>query len=327
LRIYYGASFKEKDMKKSKKAQRMMLGLAIGDAFGRNYEGKSRFEVEEKFDLTEYRHNQALYTDDTQMAIAVAELMVSHLDFSEEALASNFVYAFRRDKRRGYSSRTRESLEKAYCGKDFLDQYHESVKKETNSNGSVMRVMPIGLFKGIKDVIRYSRLNSEITHGHPEAIYSCIAVALLSHGLYYNKCSAEDCIRFILKNIRDLPPDIKKYFEEIDKLKDIDYKVLLKSHYKHGLPCNALKTVGVVLFIIKKYHNNPSEALKQSILIGGDVDSSASLTLGAVLINNEIRTLPKFLFNGLENKKYGKDYLIKLGDKLSEKFKTNERHL
>ena len=43
------------------------------------------------------------YTDDTQMSIAVAELLVSDTHFSRENLAELFVSCFQRDPRAGYA--------------------------------------------------------------------------------------------------------------------------------------------------------------------------------------------------------------------------------
>ena len=299
------------------KAQRMLLGIAMGDAFGRAYEGKDRKEISKTVNWEEYS-SKPKYTDDTQMTLAVAELLVSDYPFNEETLASNFVYAYRRDKRGGYSSRTKEKLEKAYCGKDFLNEAKDNPKP--TSNGSAMRVMPLGILKDRNKLIEYAIMNSEITHNHPESIKSSVGVALIGHYFYHNKGPAKNLIKYVISNTKDISPESNSYLESIDQLKKIDYNVLFKNKHEYGLPCDGLKTLGVVLFILKNYYDQPFEALKQSILIGGDVDSSAELVLGAELINHELNLLPDFLFKGLENKKFGRDYIIKLGKLLGEKY-------
>lgn len=299
------------------KAQRMLLGSAIGDAFGRAYEGKSRDELVKKFNFEEYS-SKPKYTDDMQMTLAVAELLISPYPINEETLASNFVYAYRRDKRSGYSDRTQTKLDKSYCGKDFLKEAIDNPKP--TSNGSAMRAMPLGLIKDVKKVIEFAILNSKITHNHPNSIKASVGIALIGHYFYYNLGPAKNIIKFIISKTKDLYPETNSYLEEVDKLKEIDYKVLFQDKHDYGLPCDALKTLGIVLFILKKYYDNTSEALKESILIGGDVDSSGSLVLGAELINHNLETLPAFLFNDLENKKFGRDYILKIGKILGEKY-------
>ena len=86
---------------KLNKAQNMMLGIAIGDAFGLGYEfiHGGREEVAKQFDFTKYRANPnegwghstpGLYSDDTQMSIAVAELLISNDEFTKEYTGTVF---------------------------------------------------------------------------------------------------------------------------------------------------------------------------------------------------------------------------------------------
>src|SRR3954467_10330032 len=77
-----------------------LLGLAIGDAVGAQYEGQSadfilrRFESVKKL-LENIPPNGLYYTDDTQMAIGVAETLVTcgHIDEPEicKRFAENYV--------------------------------------------------------------------------------------------------------------------------------------------------------------------------------------------------------------------------------------------
>ena len=64
-----------------------------------------------------------------------------------------------------------------------------------------------------------------------------------------------------------------------------------------------------------------SKILKKCIDFTGDVDTVATIALGAASCSSEIKQdLPKNLFNDLENGKYGRDYLIELDKKLRLKF-------
>ncbi len=304
------------------KAQRMLLGIAIGDAFGLSYEGKSRVEIEEKITTDEYRKGKCKYSDDTQMTIAVSELLLSDFEFNEETLASNFVYAYRRDVRRGYSSTTKRILSDSYSGKGFLDR--SAKRKNRKTNGSAMRALPIGLLKEVKGVANKAIINSMVSHTHPEAIKASVGIALTSHYFYYDLGEPINLIKYVTSNSKNICGECNSYLEKIDKLTVLDFKVLFGTKSEKGLPCDALMTLGVVLYIVKNHYDNPLEALKQAVLIEGDVDSSASLVLGAVMINNTFEALPEFLLCDLENRKYGRDYLIQLGTRLSNKFRIDD---
>jgi ADP-ribosylglycohydrolase len=59
-----------------------LLGLAVGDALGGLFEAQSAEHLRQRFptfnSLLNYPSEQMSYTDDTQMAIGVAETLVEH---------------------------------------------------------------------------------------------------------------------------------------------------------------------------------------------------------------------------------------------------------
>ena len=75
----------------------MLLEAAIGDAFGAGYEyvkHKGLHSVDQLSYVQHPRHRDTapgMYTDDTQMSIAIAELLVSEDDFTAYNVAEKFV--------------------------------------------------------------------------------------------------------------------------------------------------------------------------------------------------------------------------------------------
>ena len=300
----------------------MLAGIAIGDAFGRYYENKTRSEILEVARFDRYLQEEVRYSDDTQMSLAVAELMVSPLPFTAEALASNFIYAWKRDRRRGYSTRTQKVLEESHTGAEFLELYRREDPASIRSNGSAMRALPLGLLPHVGSVLATSLINSEITHAHPEAVKASICVSLLAHYFYYRLGPPDVAVEYVLEMTSRICPDAGDYLWKVAALTDTDYSVLLDVHAERGLPCDALMTLGVVLHIARRWFDDPFEALRQSILVGGDVDSVASLVLGAVLMLHPLESLPPFLLEDLENLNYGRNYILELGGKLSKIYIT-----
>src|SRR5690606_28312981 len=86
----------------------MLLGIALGDACGAPFENLSFQDATKKLSLNGLSPGR--YTDDTQQALAIAELMLSHEPFTPENLAESFLLAYNRDPREGYSAITRRML-------------------------------------------------------------------------------------------------------------------------------------------------------------------------------------------------------------------------
>src|SRR6476661_7036816 len=98
-----------------------LLGLAIGDAVGAQYEGQSADFISRRFGsvkklLENIPPNGLYYTDDTQMAIGVAETLVTcgRIDETEicKRFAENYV------PHRGYGRGARVVLEAMLAGAD-----------------------------------------------------------------------------------------------------------------------------------------------------------------------------------------------------------------
>ena len=97
----------------------MLLHAAIGDAYGSGYEFAPDF-VFEKNTLQSYLiHADASgyfnrYTDDTQMAIGIAELLVEKADWTPLNIAQKFVDVFKRDiilpRKRSFFSFPKEDI-------------------------------------------------------------------------------------------------------------------------------------------------------------------------------------------------------------------------
>src|SRR5215471_10980801 len=147
----------------------MLVELAIGDAYAAAFEFVDR-DLTSAHQLGEYarhpRHQRepGRYTDDTQMSIAVAELIVSGAPFTRENLADCFVQAFKRDPRTGYAGGFYEFLTSVKDGADFLAR----IRPTSDKNGGAMRAAPVGVFTRIEEVVDKAALQARLTHDTDE---------------------------------------------------------------------------------------------------------------------------------------------------------------
>ena len=129
---------------------RLMTHGAIGDAYGAGFEFVDEHIVRQENTLQCYRQHQkhlsvlpGMYTDDTQMGIAVAECLLQDC-FTEEGLANAFVSAFKRDERAGYAGGFHSFLQSIQDG----DEFRKNIKPYSNKNGAAMRSLAIGYLSG-----------------------------------------------------------------------------------------------------------------------------------------------------------------------------------
>lgn len=312
---------------KHSKTQNMLLGIAIGDAFGAGYEFayKDITLFEKNLDLNCYRENPnhklshykpGMYTDDTQMSIAIAELLTSNKEFNHKNLADYFVNCYKRDPILGYAKGFQAFLDSISSGKELL----EKINPASERNGAAMRSVPLGIIKDKEKLIKYATINAEITHNTLKGIASSVAVALLSHAHFYNNGKVD--LESLLSRIKSIDLETSDHLSKIAAMKKFDPQLMCSEEYKNmGIPINGMRTAGAAFYLLSKYPE-PKDVLKGAILLGGDTDSVAAISLGISMINNPMSKLPSFLFEQLTNHKYGKDYILDLGKRLHEKYFT-----
>jgi ADP-ribosylglycohydrolase len=278
----------------------MLIEGAIGDAYGAGFEFAWRTKIRNKNNLTQYeahpnyRHMCGMYTDDTQMSIALAELILSGKEWTPFNIASAFVEAFKRDPRKGYARRFYNFLTDISSGQEFLDK----IINKSERNGAAMRAYVIGLYGSEEEVMEKSRMQSAVTHDTPKAINAGVAVSLMAHALLHGKAMRKDLTQYL------------------NDWQGTDWKGV----WKGKVDCAAIDTVESVLTVLQG-EPSMSAMLKASIEFGGDVDTVASISLALASMDSGIENdLPRFLYDDLENGSYGRDYLIGLDSKLGEHF-------
>jgi ADP-ribosylglycohydrolase len=274
----------------------MLLEMAIGDAYGAGFEYAKPEFVSANNDLTRYVAHQkhrltpGSYTDDTQMSIANAEVILSG-DLTREAYADAYVRCFKRDQRLGYAGRFYTFLCEIQDGTEFLAR----IVANSDKSGGAMRALPFGIFPDVKDVIAHSLLQAAITHNTVDGVNAAVAAALMSHYFLYSLGPKKELSGFIQKLV---PGDwAVEYTEPVGE--------------KGWMSVRAAITAVL-------QSDSMSQLLRRCCDFTGDVDTVAALALGAAAASPEVKQdLPAFLYDNLENGKYGRDFLKDLDDKLA----------
>lgn len=155
-------------------------GLSVGDAFGERFfqpwkEAASAIEAR-TLPLAPWK-----YTDDTEMALAIVQVLEEHGRIDQNALARVFAARYRENPYRGYGETAQQILE-AFRAELPWHWVSPNVFDGTGSkgNGGAMRVGPLGAyFAGDLDkVVSEARASAEVTHFHPEGQAGAIAIAV-----------------------------------------------------------------------------------------------------------------------------------------------------
>ena len=164
------------------KAKGVIYGLAIGDALGRPTEFLSSDLIKSKYGDKGIQElpEPALFTDDTQMSIAIAEALIKsgEKDIEEimAAVKEEFIKWLHSPENNRAPGRTClsgvENMEKGR-------HWSESGIAGSKGCGSAMRAAPIGYLyqhdpERLKEVAHASGI---CTHGHPTADAACIGAA------------------------------------------------------------------------------------------------------------------------------------------------------
>jgi len=159
------------------------VGLAVGDALGAPLEFLSRGEVRKRYpaglrDMIDSRLWRAgEYTDDTQMALLIAESLLEKNGFQISDLSQRFqVWA---TTAKDVGSQTRAVVNMAGYLRDpgsCSAQYHAAHPNSSAGNGAVMRCAPVALFclHSLDQLIEVSRASARVTHYDPRAQSSCV---------------------------------------------------------------------------------------------------------------------------------------------------------
>lgn len=244
------------------------------------------------------------YTDDTQMSLANAELLLHGTTHSKRDFAVAFVKAFKRDERNGYAPGFQKLLESVHDGDELL----KVIRPDSNKNGAMMRAVPFGAIKDINTLKRLTEIQARVTHDTDSGVTSAVATALMSHFTLYENLPLKELDDFM---VTFMGPQYAKYLEPYDEQPVVGPEV-------------GLKTMHCVLHLVRTA-TGLMDILEHVIRIGGDTDSVASVAWGIASARFQDEELPSFLEYGLENDTFGRDYLARLGKTLMDVYSASEK--
>ncbi len=289
--------------------QGCLLGLALGDALGAPYEG-GPFERFVWRIIGKTSHGFPRWTDDTQMSIDVAEILLKYKTIDQIELANKFAQSCQWS--RGYGPGAVKVLNAIKAGVDWKSASTRQFKDGSYGNGAAMRASPVALFfhKDINRLLDETRKAAEITHAHPLAIDGAIAISIaISSALNGNFDDNfwidlnEYCSAPIFRGKFGL---IKAWLHNGEL---VNHQTIVK---KLGNGISAQESVATAIYIAMRFINcSFEELIKFVISLKGDVDTIGAMAGAIWGAYNGVINLPNIHIET-------KDYILQLASLIHE---------
>jgi poly(ADP-ribose) glycohydrolase ARH3 len=301
-----------------------LLGLAIGDSLGGKFEAQSAESIGGRFatvsQLIDYPRDEIWYTDDTQMAIGVAEALITHGEILEDPLCRAFAVNY--VPSRGYGCGARAVLDAMVFGRDHRQVAETHFPGGSFGNGAAMRVAPVGLlFRDDAEKLReQARLSALPTHRHPLGIEGAQLLALAVAIASRSGPSEFDRSAFF----RELSSscDSAEYRAKIEQAASVRSPEQLAGL---GNRIEALHSVPTAIASFALTPDSFEATVGHVIFLGGDTDTIAAMagTLSGAHLG--AGRLPLRLVNLLENSPKGRGYLIELSRQLLDVYERGAK--
>lgn len=272
------------------RARLSLDGLSVGDAFGERFftpATRSHFDDPEPF----LPPGPWLYSDDTEMALGILEVLDRHGQIDQDDLARTFGRRWKIEPRRGYGPGAYRLLSSLAVGGVWqLESKTLFSGMGSFGNGSAMRVAPLGAYfaDDYTAVVREAAKSAEVTHRHPEGIAGGIAIAVAAAFAWQNRerlnDSAERLRLFDVVLEHTSPSDTRA---GIERARGIDLTATSRAAagwLGNGTKVTCQDTVLFCVWQMAAHFTDYPRAIWETVRCGGDVDTTAAIVGGVVAL-------------------------------------------
>jgi ADP-ribosylglycohydrolase len=285
-------------------------GLSVGDAFG------GQFFLPANQERLFSRERQAPppgwgYTDDTEMALGIYEVLNDYGEIVQDELARVFARRYEREMYRGYGAGAHRILSAIHRGLPWREvAAAEFGGMGSMGNGAAMRVAPVGAYfaDDYSRVVEQARRSAEVTHAHPEGIAGGIAVAVATAFAWqHRETHGDDSTRrtFFDVVLDHTPAGETRNGMEHAAILPLNLSIeSAVSLLGNGIRITAPDTVPFCLWCAARHLGDYAEALWTVARAGGDVDTNGAIVGGIVVMANGWPAVPKEWLEARESLAY-----------------------
>jgi len=277
------------------RAKLSLDGLSLGDSLGKF------FDMVPQHLIAQFKANGVLldppwtYTDDTNMALSIYEILRRYGEINQDELVQSFVVNF--DIHRGYGVGIIKFTDLIQDGSNWRDINTRIFQGGSFGNGGAMRIAPLGAYfaDDMDKLIVEAKKATEITHAHPEGIAGAIAVAVATAIAYQHRDNPLSRGDFIEKILPHVPQgDVRLNSILAQKLPRSDAVSIdqIVRFIGNGSSVTAQDSVPFVLYCAGEKMTNFEDAFWLTASGGGDVDTTCAMVGGIVAMTVGTDGLP-----------------------------------
>lgn len=269
-----------------------LWGLALGDALGARHEGGPVVGALWRAVTL----NGLRWTDDTQMALGLAESLLARGGLDPDHVARSWAEGWQRW--RGYGPGASRLLARIRQGADWREANRAVFPDGSFGNGAAMRAAPLGLyFHGDEAALRSATtLASSITHAHPLGIEGglCIARAV---DLALDDVSPDAMVRHLQAFLRQ-----EEFLVRLGRLPALlaEQPGPRQVRRELGASVRAHESAVTAVYLALRFGDSFEDMMRFIIAMGGDTDTIGAMAGGIFGAFHGTAALPRRLCAELE---------------------------
>ena len=270
-----------------------LAGLSVGDAFGQQF-----FYFPEWIAVRQIPPGPWRYTDDTEMALGIAEVLERNGCIDQDDLARTFAHRYWQEPGRGYGATAQQVLRAIYKGVSWRDAASSAFGGEGSmGNGGAMRVAPVGAYfaDDLDRVVKEARASARITHAHLEGEAGAIAIAVAAATAWQlRKQPDRDAGRQLIEAALDRTPGGETcagIAAAIELGADASVAAAV-ARLGNGSRVIAPDTVPFALWCAARHLDSFAEAMWSTVSGLGDRDTTCAIVGGIVALSAGAESIP-----------------------------------
>jgi ADP-ribosylglycohydrolase len=237
------------------------------------------------------------YTDDTEMALAIVQVLDEHGHVEQDALARLFAARYMNNPYRGYGGTAQDILRAIH----HLGEPWRSVSaavfhgQGSKGNGGAMRVAPLGAYfaDDLARAASEARASAEVTHFHPDGQAGTIAIAVAAAwAVRWRETRAPAGELFDVVLAHTPPGATRQGLERARSLPLTDSPELAARRLGSGQKVISEDTVPFSVWCAARHLDSYEEALWNTVAGFGDRDTTCAIVGGIVALSAGRESIP-----------------------------------
>lgn len=275
-------------------------GLSVGDALGERFFFEQRLYLQDDWDGPPAARPAPPgpwdFTDDTQMALSIVEVLAACGQIDQDRLASSFGARF--EPRRGYGPAMLRLLPRLRAGQPWRELSRALFGGQGSfGNGGAMRVAPLGAFfaDDLERAASEAARSAEVTHAHPEGVAGAVAVAVAAAAAcaFPTSGSSPEAFGLIGRVLPHVPDSSVR--DRLEMAREVSPTVGVWTAVKalgNGAHITAQDTVPFALWCAAQHLDDYPAALWRVISGLGDIDTNGAIVGGVVACATGVSGIP-----------------------------------